>query len=271
MKRLLTLDGAPRTPESMKPKQKEPGPKTAAKKTFDAIRADLRESMARQLQSATNAATTRELPIPRPVREVGGDEIARRLDRNAQQRELAARVAQKPHVTVMEGLRYLATLGSMENVRDFSTIRDMAARPAFVSERQFEYAKALCLRNRTWLNHVFDTSMLGDERYTGNRAGGRGAQAHAGQKAIFDCVYQGGDDREFRLTFPYYVGRAAGDRKTIVQSMNVPRTQLTYQGQVKVGARWRVSIDVDWIRPMRGLEPSNIVGVEFVNPVAKNA
>jgi hypothetical protein len=270
-RRLLTLDGAPRTPVE---KQKEmDGPNKAARAALGQIRATLDQRSNRPAPTTVQVVTLEDLfdeETDRATLRQRDDARAalralRRTNTSAG-RAVPDRMASreqrsKPQPTVFEALSYLAQHGTAGNY-SVSVARDMVARGALVSARQHSYAKSICLhvQNRVLLAHAYDMTRFNQQDFVPPAR--VSPEDLPVQRVRFTAHLTSHIVNDYHLTFPYYLSKASGGRKTIVQSMTLPDSRGTVVGNV--GESVIVECPVGWLRGMRGLNADQIVGHEII-------
>lgn len=178
----------------------------------------------------------------------------------------------KPTVSVLGALRYLVQHGNASNEL-IPVARDMVQRlgNAFVSEPQFNYAKAICMkpRNRTMLMTQYDLSAMNAESFVPGQNQDSRAQAvvaadpfSADTDANFNCLWNNSLDRTNNITFAYTVDLGNGRTRESVRTIDVPSAQGSASGVV--GGSARAQVNARWLRDYRQIDARKIPGVRII-------
>lgn len=259
-RRMLTLDGAPRTPG-----KKVSYSTTASKTVADAKRAE-------QLVSTVAAETIAEIHASLERRRM--QEAAARIERSIELADLfgnrTPRQA-KPSVTVWGALRHIAEHGTDRNEL-VAVARDIVRRSdRFQSEKQWSYAKAICFkpRNRALLEATYDLAAMSRETpdLINAVSTNRSSIGHTprvslldGKDAVFQCLVNRVSP-DYHVTFGYSLSRSDGSTKDSVRSCTIPWAQVHSFGSVIEGQRHTIAVDAKWLLDMRGVDSARIAGV----------
>lgn len=294
MARMLTLDGPPRSPAKVdeaagKDKAKR---KAAIDNHADALaeamialaavgeandavreRARLQREERRIRMSPTQQRRQEQNNLNRAVRDIERVEASRGLNVRADDAEFARlfpsaiptrRLQAKPPITVWEALRHVAQHGNTSNEL-LSVARDMASRSdRALSEKQFSYAKSICLkpRNRALLEATYDLTNMNRERFTlptGRHQGGAPVNPLAGKIARFPVLANSFTEAAgYYVSFTYYLSKADGGRKEATRSCMIPTSVIQGIRPPVNGGLSHISVDAMWLRTQRGLDPQHI-------------
>jgi hypothetical protein len=216
----------------------------------EAMRATNRRVMVQRPDDiAANAAAARERA--RLEQEEARTQVRASTDRS-DLAMLFQPAAPKPTIDVRGALAFLAGK-SAAIVELHAVAADMVSRGGrFTSQRQFEYAKAICNkpRNRRLLRDEYDLTALEREDWAApaqQQQTQRATTFGTGVRAGFECLITGATPHAVTITFAY-----AFEGRQSVRSVAVPANRIIIKGQV--GDRVRCSVDAEWLLAERRID-----------------